>query len=147
MRLLSEFKEFALKGNMIDLAVGVIIGAAFGGLVTSLVDDMMMPPLGWLMGGLDFKDKAIILAHKGATHPLTGKVMPADVVFSYGRFINATITFVIQAIAVFLIIKAINSMRRKPQPAPDQPTPLTKDQELLMEIRDSLRAEPRGTHA
>src|SRR5206468_7904299 len=84
MGLVSEFKEFALKGNMIDLAVGVIIGAAFGGLVKSLVDDMMMPPLGWLMGGLDFKDKAIILAHKGATHPLTGKVMPADVIFSYG---------------------------------------------------------------
>ena len=144
MKLISEFKEFALKGNMIDLAVGVIIGAAFGALVSSLVSDVMMPPLGWLMGGLDFKDKAIVLAHKDSIHPITGKKLPADVIFGYGKFINASITFLIQAIAVFIVIKGINSLRRKPEAATDVPPAPTKDQELLMEIRDELRRRPAG---
>jgi large conductance mechanosensitive channel len=145
MGLVAEFKEFALKGNMIDLAVGVIIGAAFGGLVKSLVDDVLMPPLGWLMGGLDFSDKVIVLQHANTAHPITQKVLPKDVVLSYGKFINASIQFLIVAIAIFAIIKLINTARRKP-PAPDDAPPApTKDQELLMEIRDELRRRPAGT--
>ena len=139
MSLISEFKEFALKGSVVDLAVGVIIGAAFGAIVKSAVDDVMMPPLGWLMGGLDFSDKVVILQHAGTAHPITGKILPKDVVLSYGRFINVAIQFLIQAFAIFMLIKAINRAKRKPQPTPAQPTPLTKDQELLTEIRDSLR--------
>src|SRR5947207_4251794 len=88
MGLISEFKEFALKGNMIDLAVGVVIGAAFGSVVKSIVDDVMMPPMGWLMGGLDFSDKVIVLQHAGSRHPLTGRILPKDVALSYGKFIN-----------------------------------------------------------
>jgi len=139
MSLISEFKEFALKGSVVDLAVGVIIGASFGLIVKSAVDDVLMPPLGWLMGGLDFADKVIVLQHAGTTHPITGKVLPKDVVLSYGKFINAAIQFLIQAIAIFALIKAINHAKRKPQPVPAQPTALTKDQELLSEIRDALR--------
>jgi large conductance mechanosensitive channel len=140
MGLISEFKEFALKGNMIDLAVGVVIGAAFGGVVKSIVDDVMMPPLGWLMGGLDFSDKAIVLQHAHTTHPITGKEIAKDVVLSYGKFINVAIQFIIVAIAIFMVVKLINAARRKPQAAPAVPPPPTKDQELLMEIRDLLKA-------
>src|SRR3954452_1443027 len=147
MGLVSEFKEFALKGNMVDLAVGLIIGTAFGAVVNSLVLDVMSPPLGWVMGGVDFKDKAIILAHKGATHPITGKVMPADLIFGYGKFLNSLLTFVIQAIAVFILVKAITRARRKP-PAPDAAPPAPpEDVRLLTEIRDLLSADrsARGT--
>ena len=140
MGLLKEFKEFALRGSVIDLAVGVIIGGVFGVLVTSMVKDVMMPPLGWLTGGVDFKDKVIMIQPKGATHPISGKVLPEDVKISYGNFINAVINFLIQAIAIFILIKAINSARRKPEPAPEVPPAPTKDQELLMEIRDILKS-------
>src|SRR4051812_27760763 len=118
MSLISEFKEFALKGNVIDLAVGVIIGAAFGAIVGSMVNDLLMPPIGWLIGGLDFSDKVAVIQRAGSTHPLTGKVLPKDVVISYGKFINSAVTFVIQAIAIFAMVKAINAAKRKPQPVP-----------------------------
>ena len=140
MGLLAEFKEFALKGNMIDLAVGVVIGAAFGGVVKSIVDDVMMPPLGWLMGGLDFSDKAITLQKAGTEHPITGKIIPKDVVLSYGKFINVAIQFLIVALAIFIVVKLINAARRKPEAASAVPPAPTKDQELLMEIRDVLKA-------
>ena len=140
MNLFKEFKEFALRGSVVDLAVGVIIGGVFGLLVTSLVKDVMMPPLGWLTGGLDFKDKVIVIQHKGATHPMSGKVLPEDVKISYGLFVNAGINFLIQAMAIFLVIKVINRARRKPEPAPEVPPAPTKDQELLMEIRDLLKS-------
>lgn len=138
MKVLQEFREFALKGNVVDLAVGVIIGAVFGAVVKSVVDDVMMPPLGWLIGGLDFSDKAIVLQKAGSTHPLTGKVLPKDVVVSYGKFINALIQFLIQALAVFLLIKAMNRLRRKEAAAPAPPPGPTPDQKLLTEIRDLL---------
>src|SRR4051812_37570698 len=105
MRLLNEFKEFAMKGNVVDLAVGVIIGAAFGAIVSSLVADVLMPPIGWLAGGLDFKDKTIMIQPAGATHPLTHNVLPKDVVIRYGQFINAVINFLIVAISIFAMIK------------------------------------------
>lgn len=138
MGLIKEFRDFALKGNVVDLAVGVIIGAAFGSIVKSAVDDVMMPPLGWLMGGLDFSDKAITLQKAGSEHAITGKVIPTDVVVRYGKFINATIQFVIQAIAIFVMIKLINKARRQ-QPVEAAPPAPTKDQELLTEIRDILK--------
>lgn len=117
MKVIQEFKEFALRGNVVDLAVGVIIGAAFGSIVSSLVADILTPPLGWLMGGLDFADKQILLTRKGETHLLTGRVLPADVAIRYGKFVNAMIAFIIQALAIFALVKVINMARRK-QPAP-----------------------------
>ena len=139
-KLLAEFKAFALKGNMIDLAVGVIIGAAFGSMVTSLVKDIISPPLGYLMGGLDFSDKVVTLLPAGKPHPITGKVFEKAVVLTYGNFINALITFTIQALAIFMVVKAINAMRRKEEAAPSLPATPTKEETLLTEIRDILKA-------
>lgn len=135
MGLVKEFREFILKGNVVDLAVGVIIGAAFGAVVSSLVTDVLMPPIGYLMGGIDFKDKTYLLA-KAGPHPVTQEMMK-ETVISYGKFLNALIALLIQGLAVFVVIKIMNSMK-KPAPAAGPP-PLTKDQELLVEIRDALR--------
>lgn len=129
MSLMSEFKSFAVKGNMIDMAVGVVIGAAFGKIVSSLVGDVIMPSVGLLVGGVDFSDLAITLA------PAQGDT-PA-VVLAYGRFIQSIIDFVIIAFAIFMGIKAINRFKREDAAAPAGPT---RDQELLTEIRDLLRA-------
>jgi large conductance mechanosensitive channel len=140
MKILSEFREFAVKGNVVDLAIGVIIGAAFGAIVSSVVADVLMPPLGWLTGGLDFKDKVVVLQKAGVPHPISGKTFDKDVVLAYGKFINAVINFLIQAIAIFAIVKVINRMRRQPPP-PDAPPPApTEEQKLLGEIRDLLKA-------
>jgi large conductance mechanosensitive channel len=138
MKILKEFKDFALKGNVIDMAVGIIIGVAFGLLVKSVVDDLLMPPIGFLIGGLDFSEYKYVLQAAGAVHPVTGVVIEKETAIYYGKFINAIITFLIQAMAIFIVVKVINSAKRKPQAVPDQPTPLTKDQELLSEIRDLL---------
>jgi large conductance mechanosensitive channel len=138
MGLAKEFREFILKGNVVDLAVGVIIGAAFGAIVKSAVDDLMMPPLGYVMGGVDFGDKKITLAEEGATHPLTGQPMK-QVDVRYGKFLNALIQLVIQGLAIFLVIKLINRMRRPLPAAVAPPPPPTKEQELLTEIRDLLK--------
>ena len=132
MNLLKEFKAFAVKGNMIDMAVGIIIGAAFGKIVSSLVGDVIMPPLGLLIGGVDFSDLAITLkaAEGGA---------PA-VVLAYGKFIQSIVDFLIVAFAIFVGIKAINRLKRE-EPAPATPPAPTRDQELLTEIRDLLKAQ------
>jgi large conductance mechanosensitive channel len=143
MGLLKEFKEFIVKGNAIDLAVGIIIGAAFGAAVTSLVVDVIMPPVGALMGGIDFSQKSYeILAEvpKGEKHPVTGLVVNKDVpavVIGYGKFINAIIALVIQGFAIFMIVKVINSMKRKSEAAPPPAPPA--DIQLLSEIRDLLK--------
>jgi large conductance mechanosensitive channel len=129
MSLLTEFKTFAVKGNMIDMAVGVIIGAAFGKIVSSLVGDVIMPSVGLLVGGVDFSDLAVTLA------PAKGDT-PA-VVLAYGKLIQSIIDFIIIAFAIFLGIKAINRLKREEAVAPTVPT---KDQELLTEIRDLLKA-------
>ena len=136
MGFLKEFRDFAVKGNVVDLAVGVIIGAAFGLIVKSLVEDLLMPPLGYLLGGLDFSDLVLTLKDAGK-HPVTGNDMPA-VDLRYGKFLNAAIAFTIQAFAIFLLVKLINKARR-PAPAPAGPPPLTKDHEILSEIRDLLK--------
>ena len=122
-----EFKEFAVKGNAIDLAVGVIIGAAFGGIITSLVKDILMPPIGLITGGLDFSNKFIVL--KGGGDGTTNFSTPADalahkaITWNYGNFITLIINFVIVAVCIFLVVKAVNKMKR---PAPNTP-PVSKD--------------------
>lgn len=133
MGMASEFKEFIAKGNVADLAVGVVIGAAFGKIVTTLVDKVIMPPIGLLIGGVDFSKLGITL--KEATVDAAGKEVPA-VVLAYGEFINALIQFVIIAFAIFLVVKAINRMRKPVEAAPAGPT---EDVLLLREIRDSLK--------
>jgi large conductance mechanosensitive channel len=130
MGIVKEFKEFAVKGNVVDLAVGVIIGAAFGKIVTSLVTDVIMPPLGLLLGGIDFKDKLIVLK------PAVGKTPAVNL--NYGLFINNIIDFLIVAFAIFLVIKGINAMKRKEEEAPAAPPVPTKEEVLLTEIRDLL---------
>ena len=133
MGMASEFREFIAKGNVADLAVGVVIGAAFGKIVTTLVDKVIMPPIGLLIGGVDFSKLGITL--KEATVDAAGKEVPA-VVLAYGEFINALIQFLIIAFAIFLVVKAINRMRKPVEAAPAGPT---EDVLLLREIRDSLK--------
>ena len=132
MGMMSEFKEFAMRGNVIDLAVGVVIGAAFGKIVTALVDKVIMPPIGLLIGGVDFSRLSIVL--KEATVDAAGKEVPA-VVLAYGEFFNALIQFIIIAFAIFLVVKAINRLHKKPAEAPAA-TP--EDILLLREIRDAV---------
>ena len=129
MSLLKEFKEFAVKGNAMDMAVGIIIGAAFGKIVSSIVNDIIMPPIGLLIGGVDFSKLAITL--KAAAE---GK---EAVLLSYGRFIQTTVDFLIIAFAIFLMVKAINTLKR-PDTAQATPKP-TKEELLLTEIRDLLK--------
>ena len=133
MGMIGEFKEFAMRGNVVDLAVGVVIGAAFGKIVTALVDKVIMPPIGVLIGGVDFSKWAITL--KEATVDAAGKEVPA-VVLGIGDFLNTLVQFVIIAFAIFLVVKAINRMNRKEPPPPAAPT---EDVLLLREIRDSLK--------
>ncbi|PRY49190.1 large conductance mechanosensitive channel [Arcticibacter pallidicorallinus] len=133
MSIIKEFKEFAVRGNVIDLAVGVIIGAAFGKIVTSLVDDIIMPPIGYLTGGIDFADKVLVLKEGDAANKI------AEVSVKYGQFLNTLIQFLIVAFCIFLIVKAINSMKRKEEVAPSIPTPPSKEEVLLTQIRDILR--------
>jgi large conductance mechanosensitive channel len=129
MGILREFKEFAVKGNVVDMAVGIIIGAAFGKIISSFVGDIIMPPLGFLIGGVDFSDLAIILK------PATG-ANPA-VMLAYGKFIQTVIDFAIVAFAIFIAVKGINILRRKEAVAPSAPP--TREEELLTEIRDLLK--------
>ena len=141
MGLIAEFKEFALKGSVIDLAVGLIIGTVFGALVTSMVQDVITPPLGWITGGLDFQNKALVIQHKDSIHKISGKPLKEDVAIRYGKFLNALINFLIQAIAIFLLIKVINRARRKPAPVPEAPPAPTRQESILMEIRDLMKTQ------
>lgn len=133
MSFIKEFREFAVRGNVVDMAVGIIIGAAFGKIVSSLVSDIFMPPIGWLIGGVDFSDLAIQLPAV-----IEGK---AAVTIAYGKFIQTILDFTIVAFAIFLVIKGINRLKRKdetPPPPAAEPAP-TKEELLLMEIRDLLK--------
>jgi large conductance mechanosensitive channel len=139
MKILNEFKEFAMRGNVIDLAVGVIIGAAFGKVVGSLVNDIIMPPIGVLVGGMDFKSLTIIL-RDAVLDPATGKVATEAVTLNYGNFIQTLVDFAIVAAAIFMMVKVVmNLSRKKAEEAPAAPPAPTKDQELLTEIRDLLK--------
>ena len=143
MSMIKEFKEFAMKGNVVDLAVGVIIGAAFGKIVTSMVNDVLMPPIGKMMGGVNFSDLFFSLdaaKTQGITALAEAKKTGAAII-AYGSFINTVIDFTIVAFCIFMVIKLMNSMKKKPAPAaPAGPPELTKEEKLLMEIRDVLKA-------
>ena len=130
---IKEFKEFAMKGNVLDMAIGIIIGAAFGKIVSSLVENVLMPPLGWLMGGVDFSDK--VLTIRAAAEGVTA------VEVKYGLFINAVINFLIVAFAIFMVVKGINAMKKKEAAKPAAPAAPAEDVKLLAEIRDILKAK------
>lgn len=131
MKLLDEFKSFTMKGNVVDMAVGIIIGAAFGKIISSVVADIIMPPIGLLLGGVNFTDLKLVM--KAAT-----ETSPA-VTWNYGNFIQVTFDFLIVAFAVFMLIKAINAARKKEEAAPTAPPAIPKEEILLTEIRDLLK--------
>ena len=139
MGILKEFQEFAVKGNVVDMAVGIIIGGAFGTIVKSLVNDVIMPPIGLLLGGVDFSDLFINLG-EGAYDSLEAANEAGAPVIAYGSFINNVISFLIVAWAVFILIKAINAMKKKEEEAPAEPPAPPKSEVLLEEIRDALQA-------
>jgi large conductance mechanosensitive channel len=130
MSILKEFKEFAVKGNVIDMAVGIIVGVAFGKIVSSVVSDVIMPPIGLIIGGIDFSKLSIIL--KGVPGD------PAAVVIAYGKFIQTVVDFTIVAFIIFMLVKAINTLKRKAEAVPAPPAP-SKEEALLAEIRDILK--------
>lgn len=137
-RMLKEFREFAMKGNVVDLAVGVIIGAAFGSIVTSLVGDVIMPIIGAVTGGLDFSNHFIPLSKAvTATNLVDAKKQGA--VLAYGSFLTLTINFIIVAFVLFLVIRAMNTLKRKEEAAPAAPPRPSAEVELLTEIRDLLK--------
>ncbi len=136
MSIISEFREFALKGNVVDLAIGVIIGAAFNGIVQSLVNDIVMPPIGFVTGGMDFSDLEWVLQPARVEN---GAEIPA-VTIGYGKFINAMISFLIVAWVLFLVIKGMNAMKRKEEAKPASAPEKPEDVKLLGEIRDLLKA-------
>lgn len=138
-KIIEEFKKFAMRGNVIDLAVGVIIGAAFGKIVTSIVSDVIMPPVGLLIGGVNFTDLKLVL--KGADVAANGDVIPA-VTINYGNFLQTLFDFLIVAMVIFIVIRLINrlsSKKEKEEPAPAVPAPEPEDVVLLKEIRDLLK--------
>jgi large conductance mechanosensitive channel len=139
MSLLKEFKEFAMKGNIVDLAVAVVIGGAFGQIITSLVNDIIMPLVGLLTGGINFSDKKIVL--QPATLDAAGKVIKPENALTYGVFIQSVISFLIIAWAIFLCIKAINQLKRKKEEAPAAPPAPSAEEKLLVEIRDILKSK------
>jgi large conductance mechanosensitive channel len=134
MGFIKEFKEFAMRGNVIDLAVGVIVGASFGKIVNSLVDDVIMPPIGYLLGGIDFANKKIVLQAADESSKIS------EVAIKYGSFVNSVIQFTIIAFCVFLLIKFINTLQRKLGESGEK-APLTKEEKLLTEIRDLLKKQ------
>ncbi len=133
MGMAKEFKDFALKGNVVDMAVGIIIGAAFGKIVSSLVSDIIMPPIGVIMGGVNFSDLSMVIkeAADGAE----------AVTLNYGAFIQNTLDFVIVAFAIFMMIRLMNNIRKKEEAKPAEPAAPSKEETLLTEIRDLLRKE------
>ncbi len=125
--MLKEFKDFAMRGNVVDMAVGIVIGGAFGKIVSSLVADVIMPPIGMIMGGVDFSELAIVLGEgEGAAS------------INYGMFINTVLDFVIIAFAIFMVIKGLNSMKKKEEEKPAEPPKPSAEETLLTEIRDLL---------
>ena len=136
MKIVEEFKQFAMKGNMVDMAVGIIIGGAFGKIVSSLVNDVIMPPLGLLLGGVNFTDLKLNLKAAGVDE--AGNAIEA-VTLNYGMFIQTFIDFLIIALAIFMMIKAMNQMKKKEEAAPAAPPEPTKEEKLLTEIRDLLK--------
>jgi large conductance mechanosensitive channel len=140
--MLKEFKAFAMRGNVVDLAVGIVIGAAFGTIVASVVNDVLMPPIGLLLGNVDFSNLFVLLKDGNPAGPyasLAQAKAAGAVSLNVGVFINAIINFLIVAFAIFIVVKAINRMKREEAAAPAAPPAPTKDQVLLTEIRDLLK--------
>jgi large conductance mechanosensitive channel len=133
MGLVKEFKTFAMRGNVTDMAIGIVIGATFGKIVSSLVNDVIMPPIGLLLGGMDFSNLAVTLKGAGAGTPA--------VVLKYGMFINTIIDFLIVAFAIFMVIKGMNALKRKQEAAPATPPSPPVQEMLLRDIRDILRSK------
>ena len=131
MSMMSEFKSFAMRGNVIDMAVGIVIGGAFGKIVSSFVSDVLMPPIGMMMGGVDFSDLAVVLKEA------SGDVVA--VTLNYGSFIQTVVDFLIIAFAIFMVVKAMNNMKKKEEAAPEAPPKPSAEVELLTEIRDALK--------
>lgn len=131
MKVINEFKAFAMKGNVIDMAVGIIIGAAFGKIVTSIVNDIIMPPIGLLVGGVNFSDLKFVMKEAIGENPA--------VTINYGNFLQVTFDFLIVAFAIFMVIKAINSAKKKEEATPSTPPTPSKEETLLTEIRDLLK--------
>ena len=131
MKIFSEFKDFAIKGNVIDLAVAVVIGAAFGKIVASFVADIIMPPIGMLLGGADFASLAVVMKEAIGDKPA--------VLWSYGKFLQAVVDFVIIAFSIFMVVKAINKMKKAEAEAPAAPPEPSNEEKLLTEIRDLLK--------
>jgi large conductance mechanosensitive channel len=141
--MLEEFKKFALRGNVVDLAVGVIIGAAFGKIVDSLVKDIIMPPIGLLLGRVDFANLFIVLKHGAQEGPyatVDAAQKAGAVTLNYGVFVNALISFIIVAWAVFMLVKGMNRLQRKQEETPPPPAEPPEEVKLLREIRDELKA-------
>ena len=136
MKIIQEFKEFAIKCNVVDMAVGIIIGAAFGKIVTSLVNDVIMPPIGMIIGGVNFNGLRLVL--KSATVDAAGVASP-EVAINYGAFIQVLFDFIIVAFCIFMMIKGLNSLKKKKEEAPAAPPAPTKEEVLLTEIRDLLK--------
>ena len=136
-KFIQEFKEFALKGNVMDMAVGIIIGGAFGKIVSSLVNDIIMPPIG-LITGSSFEDAKVIL-REAQTDAASGEVLKEAITLNWGSFVQATVDIFIIALCIFLLIKLMNSLRKKQAEQPEAPAPTPEDIELLREIRDELK--------
>ena len=139
MSLIAEFKKFAVRGNVVDLAVGVIIGASFTGIITSLVNDVLMPPVGLALGGVDFANFFLVLKGDPSVETLAAAKAAKDVTINYGLFINAVINFVIVAFLLFLLLRQLNKLVAAP-PAPEVPAPPSEEVLLLRDIRDSLKS-------
>ena len=131
MSMMSEFKDFAMRGNVVDMAVGIVIGGAFGKIVSSFVSDVLMPPIGLMMGGVDFGDLAVVLQEA------SGDV--AAVTINYGSFIQTVLDFVIIAFAIFMVVRAMSNMKKKEEAAPAAPPKPSAEEVLLTEIRDALK--------
>ena len=131
MSMMSEFKNFAMRGNVVDMAVGIVIGGAFGKIVSSFVSDVLMPPIGMMMGGVDFSELAVVLKEAAGE--------AAAVTINYGSFIQTVLDFVIIAFAIFMVVRAMNNMKKKEEEAPAEPPKPSAEVELLTEIRDSLK--------
>ena len=136
-KFIQEFKDFALKGNVMDMAVGIIIGGAFGKIVSSLVNDIIMPPIG-LITGSSFEDAKVVL-REAQTDAASGEVLKEAITLNWGSFVQTTVDFLIIAFCIFVLIKAMNSFRKKEAEQPEAPAPTPEDIELLREIRDELK--------
>ncbi len=145
--MLKEFKEFAMRGNVVDMAVGIVIGAAFGTIVKSFVDDVLMPPIGVLLGNVDFSNLFAVIKEGAVAAPyatLEAAKAAGAVTLNYGAFVNTIISFVIIAFAVFIVIKAINNLQKQEEKQGETPPKPSEEQQLLTEIRDILKASKRG---